>query len=264
MLSMNKRINIAGAVGMLDAVLQKPILETGQKCPLVILMHGIMMRKEFVLLKKIAERLQMIGIASIRFDFNGHGQSEGEFQDMTVPIEIEDAHKVYQYASTLDFVSDISLMGHSQGGVVASMLAGELGVDKIKCLILMAPAAVFKDQAIEGNTLGAKFDPDNIPEYVMAYGRKIGHMYLKTAQALPIFETAAKYAGPVCIIQGKKDDLVPYHYSEKFYQIYKHSELHLLDNEVHLFGYDMDLAINIAVGFCDKTLIKSNSSSCIL
>ena len=71
MLSMNKRINIAGAVGMLDAVLQKPILETGQKCPLVILMHGIMMRKEFVLLKKIAESLQLIGLASIRFDFKG-------------------------------------------------------------------------------------------------------------------------------------------------------------------------------------------------
>ena len=76
---------------MLDAILQKPLLQKGQKCPLVILMHGIMMRKEFVLLKKLADELQLIGIASIRFDFNGHVKIEGEFHDMTVPIDIQDA-----------------------------------------------------------------------------------------------------------------------------------------------------------------------------
>jgi pimeloyl-ACP methyl ester carboxylesterase len=31
------------------------------------------------------------GIASVKFDFNGHGESEGEFSGMTVPNEIEDA-----------------------------------------------------------------------------------------------------------------------------------------------------------------------------
>ena len=255
---MSTKVIIHGSSGKLDAILQKPILKVNQKCPIVIILHGLMMRKEFVLLKKIADRLQMIGIASIRFDFNGHGQSEGEFQDMTVWSEIDDTKAVCKYAQTLDFVENISLLGHSQGGVVASMLAGEWGEDKIKCMVLMAPAAVFKDQAIEGNTLGYRFDPHNIPEYVLAYGRKIGRKYLKTAQELPIYETAAQYQGPVCIIQGKKDDLVPLKYSEKYAKIYKNSELHLLDNEVHLFGYDMDLAVNTAVGFLDKILYKKN------
>ena len=255
---MSTKINIQGAVGKLDAILQKPMLPPNHKCPIVILMHGLMMRKEFILLKKIADRLQMIGIASIRFDFNGHGQSEGEFQDMTVLSEIDDAKQVCEYAHSLDFVDSLSLLGHSQGGVVASMLAGEWGVSKIKSLVLMAPAAVFKDQAIEGSTLGYRFNPNDIPEYVSAYGRKIGKMYLKTAQELPIYETAANYQGDVCIIQGKKDDLVPYTYAERYAEIYKNCELHLLDNEVHLFGYDMDNAINIAVGFEDKVLLNNN------
>lgn len=257
---MNIKINIQGAVGKLDAILQKPILGEGETCPLVVIMHGLMMRKEFVLLKKIADRLQMIGIASIRFDFNGHGQSEGEFQDMTVPNEVEDAQQVCKYAYGLEYVNGVSLLGHSQGGVVASILSGEWGDDKIKSLVLFAPAAVFKDQAIEGYTLGSQFDPHNIPEYVTAYGRKIGRMYLETAQRLPLYETAAQYGGPVCIIQGKRDDLVPYAYAEKYCDIYKQCELHLLDNEVHLFGYDMDLAINIAVGFFDKVLNTSSQS----
>ena len=87
---MSIKISIKGAVGVLEAILQKPILQPGEKCPVVIIMHGLMMRKEFILLKKLADRLQLIGIASIRFDFNGHGKSEGEFQNMTVPIEIDD------------------------------------------------------------------------------------------------------------------------------------------------------------------------------
>ena len=255
---MSTKISIQGAVGALDAILQKPLLQPGQKCPIVIIMHGLMMRKEFILLKKLADRLQLIGIASIRFDFNGHGKSDGEFQDMTVPSEMDDARSVVDYATKLDFVENISLMGHSLGGAVASMLSGELGADKIKSVVLMAPAAVFKDQALEGNILGVPFDPLNIPEYVTVYGRKIGKMYLKSAQDMSIYKVAAKYSGPVCIIQGKKDDLVPYKYAEKYNEIYKNCELHLLDNEVHLFGYDMDLAINIATGFFDKVLLKQS------
>lgn len=38
-----------------------------------------------LILRTIANHLQEAGIASIRFDFNGCGQSEGRFEDMTVP-----------------------------------------------------------------------------------------------------------------------------------------------------------------------------------
>lgn len=55
---------------------------------------------------------------------------------MTVANEIEDAKKVYEYARSLDFVSDIALLGHSQGGVVASMVAGELGAENIAVTFL--------------------------------------------------------------------------------------------------------------------------------
>lgn len=41
----------------------------------------------------IASDLLSDGIGVVRFDFNGHGKSEGRFQDMTVLNEIEDAKK---------------------------------------------------------------------------------------------------------------------------------------------------------------------------
>ena len=67
----------------------------------------------------------------MKFDFNGHGESEGEFSGMTVPNEIEYAKLVYEYVKSLPFVGDIALTGHSQGGVVASMTAGDFGADGV-------------------------------------------------------------------------------------------------------------------------------------
>ena len=117
---------IDGDHGRLKALIQKPELQQGEKCPMVIFCHGFSGTKDGPMFELIADTLQAHGIASIRFDFNGHGESEGEFKDMTVPNEIVDARKVVEYVSDLRYVSSLAIVGHSQGGVVAAMTAGQL------------------------------------------------------------------------------------------------------------------------------------------
>ena len=95
-----------------------------------------------------------------------HGQSDGSFQDMTVLNEIEDAKKVFEYARRLPNVTSVSIAVHSQGGVVASIVAGELGAKKIKAVVLMAPAAVLRDDAIRRNLFGVTYDSINPPAFV--------------------------------------------------------------------------------------------------
>ena len=109
------------------------------KCPIVVLMHGFLSKKELYPLPAIAEQLAKVGIASIRFDFNAHGKSEGEFVNMTLSKEIADAKAVIKYAKSLPFVTDIALLGHSQGGVVAGMVAGESENEPIRpsCILLL-------------------------------------------------------------------------------------------------------------------------------
>ena len=58
-------------------------------------------------------------------------------------------------AKKLPSVTHISILGYSQGGVVASMLSGELGAKNIKSVVLMAPAAPIKDDVSRGIFLGA-------------------------------------------------------------------------------------------------------------
>lgn len=252
----SERVNIEGSRGNLVAVIQTPDnLKSGDKIPMAIIMHGFTGKKESPLLEGIANKLEATGIASIRFDFNGHGESEGDFQYMTVPNEIEDAQKVYDYVSRLSYVSSIALAGHSQGGVVASMLAGQLGADKVKDVVLMAPAGALREDAIRGNTMGKTYDPLDPPEYVEMFGGlKLGKDYITTAFSLPIYETAANYKGKALMIHGTGDRLVPYTYSVLFNHIWPGSELQLLDGFDHGFTQDMDRVVDMASEHIIKTM----------
>lgn len=237
-------VYIDGDHGRLKALIQKPELQPGQQCPMVIFCHGFSGTKDGPMFELVCDTLQAHGIASIRFDFNGHGESEGEFKDMTVPNEIEDAKKVVEYVRDLRWVSDLAIAGHSQGGVVSSMTAGqlseELGEPAFKAVVLMAPAAVLREDAIRGNTMGKQYDPFDPGEYVELWGGlKLGGNYIRTAFSLPIYETAAKYQGPALIIHGTADRVVPYTYGERFHQIWPKSELVIQDYFDHGFSQNI-------------------------
>jgi alpha/beta superfamily hydrolase/peroxiredoxin len=249
-----ERVTIDGDHGKLQAVIQKPDLKPGQQCPMVVFCHGFGGTKEGPLFELITDSLQKHGIASIRFDFNGHGESEGKFEDMTVPNEINDAKKVIEYVRDLRYVSKVALVGHSQGGVVASMTAGELGSD-ISAVVLMAPAAVLRDDAIRGSTFGKQYNPLDPPEYVELWGpQRLGRNYIKTAFSLPIYETAANYHGPALIIHGNGDRIVPYTYGLRFHQQWKGSEYVLQEYFDHGFSQNIYRTTDIVSDFLLRTL----------
>lgn len=227
-------IAIDGSKGKLWARLYKPELKAGQRCDLVILCHGLNCDHDFSLMRRIAYYLEN-NFAVLEFDFNGHGKSEGKFVDMTIPNEMEDLEQVLAYAQDLRFVDDIALVGHSQGAVVAAMVAGKHPED-IKAVVLLAPASSVRDDVVRGNLFGIDFDPLDLPDsLVLGNGIALGYRYLKTVSNLPIFETAAHYHGSACIIHGNADRLVPYTCSEHFHQTWSNSEYHLLNYYDHNF-----------------------------
>jgi len=246
----SRNVEIDGDHGKLAAVVQTP--DGKSNFPMVIICHGFTGDKESKLLTSLADYLEAAGIASIRFDFNGHGKSEGRFQDMTVLNEIEDAKHVYEYVRDMRGVTSVSIAGHSQGGVVTSMVAGELGVENVKAIALMAAAAVLRDDAIRGILQGNTYDSINVPEYIELNhrGKKIlGRDYVLTAQTLPIYETAANFQGPVFIIHGTTDIVVPYTYSLRYQEIYPGSQLELLPGYDHGFSQNEKLAARKVADF---------------
>lgn len=246
---------IAGPSGRLASRLQLPASEPGKRCHLVVLCHGFTGNMGGALFDDITQDLLAEGIGVLRFDFNAHGRSDGEFRNMTVPNEIEDALAVVAWARQQPQTKDVSLLGHSQGGVVAAMTAGRLGKKNIKAVVLMAPAAVLRDDALRGNTMGAIYDPWHAPEYVqLPSGHQLGREFIRTALTLPIYETAAQYKGPVFIIHGQADRIVPYTYGERFRDVMPRSSIEVIPGEDHGFSADTPRAASLAASWLVKTL----------
>ena len=230
------------------------------RCPMVILMHGIFASKDLNPMPALAKALAEAGIASIRFDFNGHGKSQGRMQDMTIGKEIADAIAIWNYVSSLPYVESIGLLGHSQGGVVASMTAGRLATDgKAPAgIVLIAPGSVIKEACQAGKFFNARFDPTDPPEFVRCLVfMKLGREYLLTTQQLDIYGTAAAYQGPVLLLHGSRDGTVPMWCSEKFLETYgNHATLQVVEGENHTITRHRKEVVASTVAFFKKVFGK--------
>ncbi len=245
---------VQGDHGRLSAVLHTP--KHQKTYPLVMIVHGFNASKEMPLLTQLSDQLNARGMATLLFDFNGHGASEGDFIDMTIPNELEDARRMYAYAQQLPHVSSISAVGHSQGGVIVGMLAGELGADKLKTIVLMSAAPELKQDTARGELFGVKFDPTNPPEFItLANGLQVGRAYLLTTQHLPIYEISHKYTGPVLVLHSKDDQLVPYRYGEEYSRVFTNATLKLVDGFDHNYTQDTPAADKIVADFLEHQLV---------
>lgn len=218
-----EEVAIPGPVRPINAYIQKPALRPGQKVPFVIICHGLTGNHIERHLTGLADSLQAKGIGSVRFDFNGHGMDYANFTSHTISKEISEALAVYDYAAALPWVDTkrIGLTGHSQGGFVAGVTAGELGADKIACLVLLAPAACIYNFVGTGNFFGFRFNPDELedlsaaakedpeaPKGLPLWGSDfyISWDYMIDALTMNPWTLTARYTGPTCIVQGTADD----------------------------------------------------------
>lgn len=253
-----KAITINGSMGDLYGLLGLPDLPENGKCPMVILSHGFKGNLNYHLWPLLIQALNAQGIGTLRFDFNGAGKSAGEFVNMTVPNEIDDLMNVIAWVRKQPFTRNISLVGHSQGGVVSGMAAGECGVEQIANLVLLSAAAVLRDDALRGNTQGTTYNPWHLdkPWYPLAGKFQLGRSYIQTAMNLPIYETTAKYAGPTLIVNGMADVVVPYTYAERYKQVLPQAELVIVPGENHSWTEDPQYAVQLLSDWLIKHIAK--------
>lgn len=242
---------IDGAQGKLATRLSLPDLAPGAVCPIVIFSHGFGGDMTFHLFEPLIQRLNRASIGVLRFDFNGCGLSEGAFEDMTVPNEIEDLLNVVAFARQLPATKNISLLGHSQGGVVTSMVSGDCGYPQIECEVLLSAAAVLRDDALRGMTHGGSFDPWHLdlPTYTVKGAKPIGRNYIQTAMTLPIYETSGNFSGPALIVNGMADTVVPYTYAQRYHSCLTDSRLVIIPGENHTYNYSPAYVVNLVASW---------------
>ena len=216
----------------LSAVLEKP--ENGKPGAVAILLHGFTSSKDRPHNLLAAAAMREAGLATLRFDLYGHGESGGEFRKHTLYKWISNTLTVIDHARRLGY-TELYLSGHSQGGLVAALAAG-MEADRVKGLILRAPAFLIPQGAREGNLLGRAFDPDHIPDsFPTIKGLELDGNYIRTAQTIHAEEAAARYRRPVLILHGDKDDTVPLIDSQRMAALYENCALAVIAGETHHF-----------------------------
>ena len=95
------------------------------------------------------------GRALLRFDYSGHGESEGRFEDGTIGQWLEDALAVLRVESAGRKI----LVGSSMGGWLALLIARALAAsgeaDRLAGMVLIAPAVDFTERL-----MWEKFPPE--------------------------------------------------------------------------------------------------------
>ncbi|MBQ1508572.1 MAG: alpha/beta fold hydrolase [Erysipelotrichaceae bacterium] len=221
----------------LHAKLEMP--EVQGKCPLAIVIHGLTGHMEEPHIIAAAKTFRDNGIATLRVEMYGHGKSGGDFGKHTLFKWINNALDVVDYAKTLDFVTDLYLCGHSQGGLL-TMIIGGLRNDDFRAIVPMSPAAVILDAAKKGNFFGIPFDPKHIPDRFSFNGVDFSGNYFRVAQMIHLAELIDRYTGKVLLIHGDEDEAVPLLYSIEADKRYTDSKLVIIKGDDHCYTRHLD------------------------
>ena len=235
----------------LNAKLELPTPGEGRH-PLVIIIHGFTGHKDEPHLLAAAETFRSLGCATLRVDMYGHGHSDGKFEDHTLYKWLTNALTVIDYARGLDFVTDLYLCGHSQGGMTV-MLAGAMKHDVIKGLIPLSPAWMIPEGARKGTLLGQDFDSDHIPDVLPAWGdRGLKGNYVRVAQTIHVEEAIDRFTGPVLIVHGDEDEAVPVEYGIRAAERYRDCKLVLIPGDTHCYDHHLDQVLDAVTAWMNE------------
>jgi dipeptidyl aminopeptidase/acylaminoacyl peptidase len=169
--------------------------------PAVVMCHGFTGHRleANCLFVKCARRLAAAGIAVFRFDCRFSGESDGDFQDMTIAGEVSDANSAVDTLIAQPGIDGarLGILGFSMGGTVAPLTAASR--DDIRTMVLWAPVS---DPARQF----ARFLPDiGDADTLDIGGYVLGKGFIEDLPAHRPVDAARRWGGPIRIIRGTED-----------------------------------------------------------
>lgn len=228
--------------------------EHADQIPVAILLHGLNTDRTWC--DDIAWILADNGIASVRFDFDGNGTSDGASEDMTISSEVRDTIAMLDYVEGLSFtdLDNIFMVGKSMGAVDAVLAAQGRG-NEIRAMCLWYPGFGVSDMARHGFLLGAFFNPIDPPDTVEVAGYTYGRGFIREAQALDYQSACKSYSRPVMILHGDADFIVPIQYSFEVEPLFPNCTLQVVPGGNHgFYGWQEMKALNDMLDFLQENL----------
>lgn len=151
------------------------------------------------------------GYSLLRFDYSGHGASDGDFKDGCIGEWTEDALNVI----TATVKGDMILIGSSMGGWIGLLVAKQLG-SRVKGFIGIAAAPDFTHHVWHTEMTAAQRDLCSKQGYINTPdGDTLTLKLLQEGEQHLIFDKLLNLPYPVTLLHGRLDDVVPYQTAQK-------------------------------------------------
>lgn len=204
--------------------------------PIIVMAHGFSTSKNSASLTAISEKLNNNSISTLRFDFYGHGESEGSFEDITVSEAVDDILQAIRYLKSKGY-KKIGLMGSSFGGIASIMAASE--TNDLYVVALKSPVSDYetKEVIVKSEEELEEWREKGYRYYVSGDGRKLklNYSFFEDAVKNNGYEAAPRIQAPTLIVHGDNDESVPYEQSVKLSKIIPNCLLHTVRGAGHQY-----------------------------
>ncbi len=204
---------------------------------ILLMAHGLSINKDNPFFLALSENLASRGLASFRFDFSGHGESEGKFENITLTQAIDDLLHAFAYLKSTSH-QKIGLLGESFGGA-ASLLAAP-SLKKLSFLILKSPVSDYlkKEQQARSPSELENWQKTGFRYYQTGRGQKLklNYAFFEDLRRHHGYLTAPKIDVPTLIVHGDRDEIVSSQQSIKTSRLIPHCRLHLIKGADHRYS----------------------------
>jgi len=217
--------------------------------PVVIMLHGLGGNRHEVSgnFIKAAATLALRQFAVLRFDFRGSGETTGTSRSINLAKQVDDTGHVIDFVKAdlartstippLDLES-ITLFGLSMGALTAAAVCGRR-VD-VHSLVLWQPPFDLMQ------TMTRLFGPMSSTKirargYFQAGMLELSEEFFTCLENFSIAREIRSFDGPVLIINGKKDQVVPPDTVAQWVEAFRRADLtvNLIDGADHAFTQDI-------------------------
>jgi dienelactone hydrolase len=197
----------------------QPVVAEGKSFPLVVMLHGHGgTRNEAGGYTSVAEELARRGIASVRMDFPGCGDSSESFANNNLGNMLQDIQAARDFALARGQVDHgrLGLLGYSMGGRLALLHAAAAG--DYKAIAAWTPAGQngagsmidFLGGQAAYDELKARAAREGFAPFTTRWGQEqmLGLQFFTDLEESRALDEVAKIKAPLLVLYGDLDDVV--------------------------------------------------------
>jgi len=229
-------VRFPGAFGnQLAARIEWPDEAAGAPRAFAVFAHCFTCSKDLKAVHRISRSLTGSGLAVLRFDFSGLGESEGEFADTNFTSNLDDLRAAVAFLRQTHRAPAL-MIGHSLGGTATLAVAGE--VPEVRAVATLgAPSDTEHLRASLARRAPEISEGDADEAQVEMAGRvlRIRRQMLDDLARQSVLEAVAQLGRPILIFHSPVDEVVSINHARRIYQAAKHPKSFVsLDDADHL------------------------------